>query len=83
MIVGVGGGSVLDAAKAISAMLPLNESVVEYLEGVGTKSHPGIKIPFIAVPTTAGTGSEATKNSVISRIGSDGFKKSFSKNLSN
>jgi len=76
LVVGIGGGSVLDGAKAVSAMLPLNNSVMEYLEGVGTKQHPGYKVPYIAVPTTSGTGSEATKNAVLSRVGETGFKKS-------
>ena len=65
-VVSAGGGSVLDAGKAVSAMLLLNEPVREYLEGVGTKMHPGIKVFFIAVPTTAGTGSECTANAVLS-----------------
>ena len=76
LVIGIGGGSALDGAKAISAMLPLNDSVMGYLEGVGAKQHPGCKVPCIAVPTTSGTGSEATKNAVLSKVGETGFKKS-------
>ena len=78
MVAGIGGGSVLDAAKAIAGLLRVGDSVMDYLEGVGPElPYQGPAVPFIAVPTTAGTGSEATKNAVLSVPGEDGFKKSF------
>jgi alcohol dehydrogenase class IV len=66
LVVGVGGGSVLDAAKALAALAPRNDSVEAYIEGVGdgrVLDAPGL--PCVAVPTTAGTGSEATRNTVL------------------
>ncbi len=77
-VVGIGGGSALDAAKAIAGLLRVRRSVLDYLEGVGPeRAYEGPAVPFIAVPTTAGTGSEATKNAVLSLRGPQGFKKSF------
>lgn len=77
-VVGIGGGSALDAAKAVAGLIKIQRSVMDYLEGVGPElPYHGPALPFIAVPTTAGTGSEATKNAVLSVQGENGFKKSF------
>ncbi len=78
LVVAIGGGSALDAAKAIAGLLPYGNSVLDHLEGVGKHiPYHGPALPFIAVPTTAGTGSEATKNAVLSHHGKNGYKKSF------
>lgn len=78
VVLAIGGGSAVDAAKAVAGLLPSGDSVMEYLEGVGHgKVFNGITTPFIALPTTAGTGGETSKNAVLSVIGKDGFKKSF------
>ena len=76
VVVGIGGGSVVDTAKAVAGLLISGNSVRDHLEGVGPeRPYVGPAVPFVAVPTTAGTGSEATKNAVLSVPGR--FKKSF------
>jgi alcohol dehydrogenase class IV len=60
-VIGIGGGSALDAAKAIAGLLKPGNSVLDHLEGVGPElPYGGPSTPLIAVPSTAGTGSEAT-----------------------
>jgi alcohol dehydrogenase len=74
----VGGGAALDAAKAIAGLLRSGTSLLDHLEGVGRGlPYPGPAVPVVAVPTTAGTGSEATRNAVITERGPGGYKRSF------
>ncbi|MBT3358630.1 MAG: iron-containing alcohol dehydrogenase [Rhodospirillales bacterium] len=78
VVIGLGGGSALDAAKAIAGLMVTGNSVMDHIEGVGRGiAYDGPSLPFIAAPSTAGTGTEATKNAVLSSRGPAGFKKSF------
>ncbi len=77
VILGIGGGSAIDTAKAVSGLVTNSGSVEQYLEGVGNGAViVNEPLPFVAVPTTAGTGAEATKNAVISSSQKH-YKKSF------
>ncbi|MDY0356474.1 MAG: iron-containing alcohol dehydrogenase [Sedimentisphaerales bacterium] len=66
VVVGIGGGSAIDSGKAVAAMLTNEGNIEDYLEVVGLgkplKNRSG---PYVAVPTTAGTGAEVTRNAVL------------------
>jgi alcohol dehydrogenase class IV len=74
MVVAIGGGSAIDMGKALAAILPNQGNLYDYVEVVGRnvplKTKP---IPFIAIPTTASTGAEVTKNAVL-KSGQDQVK---------
>jgi len=66
MVIGIGGGSALDAGKAIAALLTNQGDLLDYLEVIG-RGQPLVNppAPYIAIPTTAGTGAEVTRNAVL------------------
>ena len=83
LVLALGGGSAIDLAKTAAALVTNHQSssVVDYLEGVGMGSRiVDPPLPFLAMPTTSGTGSEATKNAVISSYDPP-FKKSLRSEL--
>jgi alcohol dehydrogenase class IV len=66
LVIGIGGGSVIDAAKAVAALLANGGDLQQYLEVVGAgRPLQRPSVPCIAVPTTAGTGAEVTRNAVL------------------
>ncbi|MFW9995712.1 MAG: iron-containing alcohol dehydrogenase [Candidatus Odinarchaeota archaeon] len=76
VVIGIGGGSAVDAGKAIASLFTNGGSARDYMEVIGKGlaiTRPSL--PYIAIPTTAGTGSEVTKNAVISAK-DEGFKAS-------
>lgn len=66
LVVALGGGSALDAGKAIASLIQNGDSALDYIEVVGRgRVIEKPSLPFIAIPTTAGTGSEVTRNAVL------------------
>jgi len=66
MIIGLGGGSIMDAGKAIASLATNHGDVFDYLEVIGRgQALTERPLPYVAIPTTAGTGTEVTRNAVI------------------
>jgi alcohol dehydrogenase class IV len=66
LIIGIGGGSVIDSAKAIAGLVTNPGTISDYLEVIGKGRQLSIPaLPCVAIPTTAGTGAEVTRNSVL------------------
>jgi alcohol dehydrogenase class IV len=66
LVIGFGGGSVIDAGKAIAALLANPGDPLDYLEVIGRgQALVNRAVPYIAIPTTAGTGAEVTRNAVL------------------
>lgn len=66
LVLAIGGGAVIDQGKALAALLPAPHGPLRYLEVVGEgRPLDAAPLPLVAVPTTAGTGSEVTRNAVI------------------
>jgi alcohol dehydrogenase class IV len=66
VVIGLGGGSAIDAAKAVAALITNGGAALDYMEVVGKgQKITQMAAPWIAIPTTAGTGAEATRNAVI------------------
>jgi alcohol dehydrogenase class IV len=66
VVVGIGGGSAIDCGKAIAALVSNSGNIIDYLEVIGA-GRPLTRppLPYIAIPTTAGTGAEVTRNAVL------------------
>lgn len=66
LVISIGGGSVIDSGKATAALAPNAGDALDYLEVIGAgRKLQAAPLPFVALPTTAGTGAEVTKNAVL------------------